>query len=134
MPINKLILVSVLVKDQDEAIAFYCDKLGFEKRHDIARDSGNRWVVVSPQKQNEIGIVLRKPHAGDNELITKELDREIGRGTLWTFSTSDCQATYEELRAKGVKFVQKPYNSEFGVEAIFQDIYENRFQLLEVTA
>ena len=131
MGINKLILVTILVKDQDEALDFYVNKLGFVKKHDIPTGT-SRWLVVAPTKQNEIGIVLRKPHAGDNELITKELDREIGKGTLWTFSTSNCEEVYQDLKSKGVKFVQSPTSGTFGKEAIFQDLYGNRFSILEV--
>jgi predicted enzyme related to lactoylglutathione lyase len=60
------------------------------------------------------------------------MDREIGRGTLWTFSTSNCEATYKELRSKGVNFIQEPVKGEFGIEAIFEDLYENRFSILEI--
>lgn len=133
MPINKLILVSILVKDQDEALDFYEGKLGFEKKHDIPSHADSRWLIVAPKNQKEMGIVLRKPHASDNELITTELDREIGRGSVWTFSTSNCKETYKELSNKGVKFIQKPGIGEYGTEAIFEDPYGNRFRLLEVS-
>lgn len=133
MPINKLILVSVLVKDQDEALKFYMEKLGFIKKHDLQTGLDSRWLVVAPSKQNEIGIVLRKPHAGYNELITNELDKEIGRGTQWTFSTTNCKETFEELRKKGVNFIQEPTVGEFGIEAIFEDLYDNRFSILEIS-
>lgn len=133
MPINKLILVSVMVKDQDEALKFYTEKLGFVKKHDIPTGAKSRWVAVAPKSQKEMAIVLRKPHASDFEIITSELDKELGKGTLWTFSTSNCQETYEELKSKGVKFDIPPTKGNYGIEAVFEDLYGNRFGLLEVS-
>ena len=132
MTINKLILVTILVQDLDEALEFYEQKLGFVKKHDIPTGSETRWLVVAPSKQNEIGIVLRKPNAINNELITKEVDKELGRGSLWTFSTTNCKETYKDLKSRGVKFVQEPSPGDFGIEAVFQDLYGNRFSLLEI--
>ncbi len=135
LSINKLILVTVLVRDQDEALDFYCNMLGFEKRHDYPLPSSEdeRWLTVTPKNQKEIAIVLRKPRVADNELITSELDLKIGRGALWTFSTTNCNETYEKLKSKGVKFTTPPLRQSFGLEAVFEDLYGNRFSILEVT-
>jgi catechol 2,3-dioxygenase-like lactoylglutathione lyase family enzyme len=136
--INKLILITVIVRDQEEALDFYCNKLGFEKKHDLPLPSRSRederWLTVAPKHQKELAIVLRKPHADDNELITSELDLQIGRGTLWTFSTTSMDSTYETLKANGVKFPVPPVKQAYGVEAVFEDLYGNRFALLEVQA
>jgi predicted enzyme related to lactoylglutathione lyase len=129
--------VTILVRDQEEALDFYCNKLGFEKRHDFPLPSvsieGDRWLTVAPKNQKEIAIVLRKPHADALELVTSELDLQIGRGTLWTFATSDCRAAYNKLKENGVKFHAPPTKQSYGLEAIFEDLYGNRFAILEVT-
>jgi catechol 2,3-dioxygenase-like lactoylglutathione lyase family enzyme len=133
MTINKLILVTVLVRDQDKSLDYYTNKLGFEKRQDLVdRATGFRWLTVAPVNQKELAIVIRKPHADDHELLTSEFDSTIGKGTLWSFSTSDCQKTYDELKSNGVKFLSPPTKKDHGVEAIFEDLDGNRFNLLEV--
>ena len=95
--INKLILSTILVKDLDRALDFYCNKLGFIKKHDIQRDK-ERWLTIAPKNQNEIEFLLRTPQANNNELIIKEMNQTIGRGTLFTFSTNDLESTYRDLK------------------------------------
>ncbi|MCY3413662.1 MAG: VOC family protein [Candidatus Heimdallarchaeota archaeon] len=133
MTINKLIVTSILVGNQDEALKFYTEKLGFEKRQDLAiPTTTERWLTVSPKNQKEIQFLLRKPRAGENELIIKEVQAKIGKGSLWTFSTNNCQETYEMLASLGVEFIYPPYKSLLGMEAIFADPFGNRFTLLEI--
>ena len=88
MVINKLIVTSVLVTDQDEALEFYINKLGFEKRHDLPIPGlqGERWLTIAPKNQKEIEIRLRKPRAGENELVIKEMSQKIGRIPLDFFN------------------------------------------------
>ena len=133
MVINKLIITSILVENQEEALSFYCDKLGFEKRIDLPIPGTNeRWLTIAPKHQKEIEILLRKPRAGENELVIQEMNQKIGKGSLWTFSTNDCHETYTELVSKGVEFISPPTKSIMGVEAVFLDLYGNRFTLLEI--
>ncbi|MHA2030898.1 MAG: VOC family protein [Candidatus Kariarchaeaceae archaeon] len=133
MTINKLILVTVLVRNQEKSLEFYTKNLGFEKRQDLVdKSTGFRWLSVAPVNQKELAILIRKPHANDHELLTSEFDSTIGKGTLWSFSTSDCQKTYDELKNNGVKFLSPPTRKDHGIEAIFEDLDGNRFNLLEV--
>ena len=134
MPLNKLILTSIIVRDQDEALKFYTDTLGFIMKHDfmIPGGQGERWLTIAPLNQKELEIRLRKPRASENELILREMSRTIGRGSSWTFSTDDCVKTHEELSNKGVKFISRPSKSVNGVEAVFEDLDGNRFTILEV--
>ena len=126
-------MVTILVRDQDAALEFYIKKLDFEKRQDIQiPNTDARWITVAPSNQKEIVIVLRKPHAQDHELLQKALDSEIGKGTLWTFSTSDCKESYEALKKKGVNFPTEPNKQPHGIEAIFEDLDGNRFNLLQI--
>ena len=134
MTINKLILVTILVRDQDKSLKFYTDILEFEKKQDLVdKKTGFRWLTVAPINQKEIAIVIRKPLASNHELLTAEFDSTIGKGTLWSFSTSNCQETYEKLKSKGVKFLDPPTKGDHGIEAVFEDIDGNRFNLLEVS-
>lgn len=134
MVINKLIVTSILVRDQEEALDYYTKVLGFVKRNDFAipGKKGERWLTVAPKNQKEIEILLRKPRAGENELVIKEIEQKIGKGSVSTFSTDDCQHAYQVLSKKGVSFISPPAKSINGVQAVFEDLYGNRFTLLEI--
>jgi predicted enzyme related to lactoylglutathione lyase len=127
-----LTVISVLVKDQDEALHFYTEKLGLEKRADISFGPGLRFLTVAPRGQQKPEIALAQPDAERHgaEHI-RELTRHIGQGAPWVFDTEDCRKTYETLLARGVKFVSAPTKQLYGVEAVFEDPYGNIFALLE---
>lgn len=129
--INKLILTTILVRDLDKALDFYCNKLGFIKKHDFQRDK-ERWLTIAPKNQNELEFVLRTPQANDNELIIREMNQTIGKGTMFTFSTNDLASTYLDFKNKGIKFISEPTNQIEGKMAIFEDLDGNRFSLLEI--
>lgn len=130
--ISKLNIVTILVHDQEKALAFYTEKLGLEKRSDQMFGPSVRWVTVAPKGQSEVEIVLQKPEAAlHGEQQAKEMTALVGKNPTWSFGTSDCRKTYETLKAKGVKFVSPPTKMPYGVEAIFLDLYSNSFSLLE---
>ena len=130
--ITQLAMIPVLVNDQDEALYFYTEKLGLEKRSDVQFGPGMRWLTVAPKGQKRPEIALAKPDARlHGEERIRELMERIGQGTLWVFGTDNCCKTYEMLRARGVKFLSAPTKQLYGVEAIFEDPYGNRFSLLE---
>ena len=129
---TQLAMVSVFVKDQDEALAFYTEKLGLEKRADVTYGPGLRFVSVAPRGQHKPEIALAKP---DETLHSVERIQEImariGRSIHYMFDTDDCQRMYETLCERGVKFVSEPTRQLYGVEAIFEDLDGNMFSLLE---
>ena len=130
--IIKLIRVTVLVRDQDEALQFYTEKLGLEKRDDLMFGPGARWLTVAPKGQQDIEIVLQKPEPGmHGEQGAAEMLSHIGHGTTWVFATDDCRADYETLRARGVTFLSPPSDQPYGVEAVFEDLYGNSVSLLQ---
>ncbi len=131
MSINKLILVTILVNDFDVALDFYCNKLGFTKRMDRKTET-SRFITIQPKNQKEIEIILRKPHAMLNELLTLEMRKVIKTGPLWSFSTSDIDEAYNDMSAKGVKITQTPFQGELGRTMIFEDPFGNSFSLIEV--
>jgi predicted enzyme related to lactoylglutathione lyase len=130
--ITQLAMVSVLVKDQDEALRFYTEKLGLEKRSDVTFGPGLRWLTVAPKGQKRPEIALAKPdaslHGADR---MHELMGRIGQGIPWVFNTDDCRMAYELLRSRGVTFISPPTNQLYGIEAVFEDPYGNTFALLE---
>ena len=125
-------MVSVFVKDQDEALTFYTEKLGLEKRTDVSYGPGLRFVTVAPQGQRKPEIALAKP---DETLHSVERVQEIlarvGHNVHYLFDTDNCQEMYERLCARGIKFVSSPTRQLYGVEAIFEDLDGNMFSLLE---
>ncbi len=130
--INRLSRVTILVRDQDEALSFYTEKLGLEKRADMTLGPGMRWLTVAPKGQTELEIVLQQPNpAIHGEEGAKALLSRVGQGTTWVFTTDDCPKTYEELRSRGVNFRSPPQQRPYGMEAIFEDLYGNTFSLLQ---
>jgi catechol 2,3-dioxygenase-like lactoylglutathione lyase family enzyme len=133
--ITKLSHSTLYVKNQEKALEFYRDKLGFKVIMDVTMDNGFRWITVQPQDQKDIEIVLMEPKEGpmfDAE-AAKAIDTLLTRGLMGAgvFDTNDCQATYDELKKRGVEFVQPPAERFYGTEAIFKDDCGNWFSLTQ---
>jgi predicted enzyme related to lactoylglutathione lyase len=131
----KLAAAQLLVHDQDEALAFYTEKLGMEVRVDATRpDMGNfRWLTVGPVGQPEIQIVLMAipgPPVIDEE-SAEQLRSLMAKGAVGALylETDDCQAVYEELTARGVEFVQPPEERPYGVDSGLRDPSGNYIKL-----
>jgi catechol 2,3-dioxygenase-like lactoylglutathione lyase family enzyme len=128
--IEKLSHTSIYVLDQDSAYDFYVNKLGFEVRTDATMENGFRWLTVGPKAQPDLEIVLMPvAHAKDADALA-DLVRKgtFGAGVL---ETSDCRQTYDELKAKGVKFRSEPEEQFYGVEAIMEDDSGNWFSMTQ---
>jgi catechol 2,3-dioxygenase-like lactoylglutathione lyase family enzyme len=133
--IHRLSHTTIYVLDQNAAYDFYVNKLGFDVRTDQTMDNGFRWLTVSPKGQPDLEIVLMAIQPGPKwDQKTVDTLRELvsagvfGAGVL---ETSDCARTYEELKAKGVEFLQPPADRFYGVEALFRDDSGNWFSLCE---
>jgi catechol 2,3-dioxygenase-like lactoylglutathione lyase family enzyme len=114
--------VTVLVKDYDTALAWYTHVLGFKKTEDRAFGPGRRWLVVAPEGNDQMGIVLEVPNADRSTA-----DR-IGKETNWVFEVVDCTQFYEALRVQGVHFIDPPKRQPWGTtQAVFEDPYGNIF-------
>ena len=125
-------MVSVFVNDQDEALQFYTEKLGLEKRIDVTYGPGMRWVTVAPRGQRRPEIALAKPDATlHNRAYLQEVKERTGHGIAWMFDTDNCRQSYETLLARGVLFITTPTKQLYGIEAVFADPYGNIFSLLE---
>ncbi len=127
-----LAMVSVLVNDQDEALQFYTEKLGLEKRIDVTYGPGMRWVTVAPKGQRKPEIALATPDPTlHNVAYLKELKERTNHGIAWMFDTDNCRQSYETLLARGVMFITTPTKQLYGIEAVFADPDGNIFSLLE---
>ena len=129
----------VWVHDQDEALAFYTDKLGMEVRSDVTLpEMGNfRWLTVGPPGQEDVSIVLMaipgQPMLSDE--TADEIRNLMAKGFAGTvfLTTDDCRATYEELKARGVEFTEEPEERPYGIDSGFRDPSGNSFRLTQVT-
>jgi uncharacterized glyoxalase superfamily protein PhnB len=129
----------VWVNDQDEALEFYTKKLGMEVRADVTLpEMGDfRWLAVGPAGQPDMSIVLMPvpgPPMMDAE-TADELRTLMAKGFAGTvfLVTDDCQASYEDLKSRGVEFVQAPEERPYGIDSGFRDPFGNQFRLTQVT-
>jgi catechol 2,3-dioxygenase-like lactoylglutathione lyase family enzyme len=133
--ITKMSHVSIYVLDQNSAYDFYVNKLGFKVHTDAPMGPGARWLTVTPKEQPELEISLMavKPGMGFTEESAKKMRDLIQAGTFGfgVFETKNIQATYEELKAKGVEFTKAPTKEFYGTEALFKDDSGNWFSLGE---
>jgi uncharacterized glyoxalase superfamily protein PhnB len=132
--ITKLTIVGIMVRDQEEALRFYTEVLGFEKRTDQEFGPGMRWLTVAPKEQKEVEIVLQLPMAAMmGEERAKELMAQVGKAPTWSFTVDNCRKTHEELKAKGVKFQSPPKEEFYGIEAVCEDLYGITLSLVELS-
>jgi catechol 2,3-dioxygenase-like lactoylglutathione lyase family enzyme len=122
----KIAAVTYLVRDYDEAIRWFVDVLGFELRQDQKLDDDKRWVLVAP-KGAESGFVLAKA-SGANQ--TAEIGKAAGGRVAYFLHVDHFDATYKELLKRGVQFYEIPRQETYGMVAVFEDIYQNRWDLL----
>jgi catechol 2,3-dioxygenase-like lactoylglutathione lyase family enzyme len=132
--ISAITTSSLFVLDQDEALGFYCGKLGLEVGIDA--DLGfMRWLTVVVPGEPGREILLEKPGPPSMDDATAETVRELvskGAGGGWIgFSTDDCRRTYEELLAKGVEFTQEPQERDYGVDCGLRDPFGNAIRIVQ---
>jgi uncharacterized glyoxalase superfamily protein PhnB len=134
----KLSVAQLWVNDQEEALAFYTKKLGFEVRSDVTLpELGNfRWLTVGPAGQPDVAIVLMAipgPPVMDSETASqvRTLMAKGFAGTVF-LTTDDVQASYEELSGRGVEFVEQPEERPYGIDSSFRDPSGNNIRLTQV--
>ena len=127
--LTKLAVVTILVRDQDEALQFYTEKLGLEKMDDMSFGEGNRWLTVTGPKQKDVQIFLQKADSFGINLMD-----HVGKAPTWAFNTDNCRETYRVLKERGVKFLSEPKEQPWGIEAICEDLYGNKFSIVEEPA
>ncbi|MDP9230366.1 MAG: VOC family protein [Bacteroidota bacterium] len=134
--ITKLSHTSFFVNDQEKAYDFYVNKLGFKVHTDATMENGFRWLTVTPPEQPDLEIVLF-PATGNSTGFDDDVKNALkllldkgamGAGAMYT---PDCRATYEELKAKGVKFKSEPKEQFYGIEAIITDGCGNWFSMTQ---
>lgn len=136
--LKQITYANVWVHDQDEALAFYTEKLGLELREDVtlAEMGGFRWLTVGTPGQQDFALALITipgPPVFDEE-TRNQLQTLVAKGATGGvfFATDDCQGTYEELKERGVEFSQEPTKQPYGVDAGFRDPFGNQMRMVQM--
>lgn len=128
---QKIAHVALLVRDYDEAILFFTEKLKFSLVEDTALSDTKRWVLVAPPGAKECCLLLAK---AANEEQQKSIGNQTGGRVFMFLFTNDFWRDYDEMIARGVRFVRQPMKEAYGTVAVFEDLYGNLWDLLEPTA
>jgi catechol 2,3-dioxygenase-like lactoylglutathione lyase family enzyme len=129
---NQSILhVALIVRDYDDAIDFYCNKLNFTLIDDTYQpEQDKRWVVVSPPGQGGTNLLLARAATPEQE---KFIGNQSGGRVFLFLQTDNFQRDYDSMRAAGVTFVRDPKQEEYGTVAVFKDLYGNLWDLFQPT-
>jgi catechol 2,3-dioxygenase-like lactoylglutathione lyase family enzyme len=119
--------IALVVRDYDEAIAFYTQKLSFRLLEDTVLSEAKRWVLVAPPGSNECSILLAKAAAPAQENV---IGNQTGGRVFLFLRTDDFYRDYESLLEKGVRFVRPPVREDYGTVAVFEDLYGNLWDLI----
>ncbi len=125
---RKIASVALVVRDYDEAIAFFVDCLGFSLVEDSPLSGGKRWVVVAPSDGDGSTLVLAR--AANPEQLAHVGNQTGGRVFLF-LHTDDFWRDYERMKSHGVRFAEGPREEPFGTVAVFLDLYGNRWDLVQ---
>ena len=126
---QSIIHVALVVRDYDEAIAFFCQKLHFELVEDTYQpEQDKRWVVVSPPGSSGTSLLLARASTPEQEAF---IGRQTGGRVFLFLSTDDFWRDYNEMLSLGIKFVREPKTESYGTVAVFEDLYGNLWDLVE---
>jgi len=127
---QSIVHVALLVRDYDEAIEFYTNKLHFSLLEDTYQpEQDKRWVVVSPPGSAGTTLLLAKAATPEQEAF---VGNQSGGRVFLFLNTDDFWRDYENMVAKGIKFVREPKEEQYGIVAVFEDLYGNRWDLLQM--
>ena len=120
--------IALVVKEYDEAIAFYTEKLDFQLLEDTDLGNGKRWVMVAPPGAKETCLLLAR---AANEEQAKSIGNQTGGRVFLFLFTDDFERDYHKLRERDVHFVRPPQDFTYGRVAVFEDLYGNLWDLIE---
>ncbi len=126
---QSIIHVALVVRDYDEAIEFYCQKLHFKLVEDSYQpEQDKRWVVVAPPGSNGTNLLLARASTPEQEAC---IGGQTGGRVFLFLSTDDFWRDYNEMLSAGINFVREPKNAPYGTVAVFEDLYGNLWDLIE---
>jgi len=127
---QSIVHIALVVKDYDEAIDFYTQKLNFELIEDTYQpEQDKRWVVVSPPGSNGVTLLLAKASKPEQESF---IGNQSGGRVFLFLNTDDFWRDYNRMKSDGIKFVRDPKEQDYGMVAVFEDLYGNLWDLLEL--
>jgi catechol 2,3-dioxygenase-like lactoylglutathione lyase family enzyme len=122
--------VTLVVREYDEAIAFFTEKLGFHLLEDSALGDGKRWVVVQPDGPASLRLLLARASTPDE---IRSIGNQTGGRVFLFLQTDNFWDDYRNMQSRGVKFLESPREESYGTVAVFQDLYHNKWDLLMPT-
>lgn len=129
---QSILHVALVVRDYDEAIAFYCDRLGFTLVEDTYQpEQEKRWVVVAPPGSSGTTLLLARATSPEQEAA---IGNQTGGRVFLFLQTDDFWRDYERMQADGIKFIREPKEAAYGIVAVFADLYGNLWDLVERAA
>jgi catechol 2,3-dioxygenase-like lactoylglutathione lyase family enzyme len=126
---QSLLHVALVVRDYDEAIAFFTEQLDFDLLEDrYVPEQNKRWVVVAPPGSTGASLLLARPSSPDQESF---VGNQTGGRVTFFLATDDFIRDYETMRSRGIEFVRAPKTEPYGTVAVFKDLYGNLWDLIE---
>lgn len=127
---QNIVHIALVVKDYDEAIDFYVNKLNFELIEDIYQpEQDKRWVVVAPPNSHGTTLLLARASKPEQEDF---IGNQAGGRVFLFLNTDDFWRDYNHMTSIGIKFVREPQEQDYGTVAVFEDLYGNRWDLLQL--
>lgn len=127
---QSIIHIALVVRDYDEAISFYTEKLHFTLVEDTYQSEQNkRWVVVSPPNANGTTLLLARASKSEQQSF---VGNQTGGRVFLFLNTDDFWRDYNEMVSRGIKFVRPPKEASYGMVAVFEDLYGNLWDLLQI--
>ncbi|WP_130734158.1 VOC family protein [Flavobacterium sp. J27] len=121
-------IITLVVKDYDEAIAFYTQRLAFKLLEDSYINTEKRWVLIAPKNSQECAILLAK--AANNEQ-KKHIGNQTGGRVFLFLYTDSFWEDYQKMLANKIRFLENPRNESYGIVVVFEDLYGNKWDLIE---
>lgn len=125
---QRIAQITLVVKDYDEAIKFYTERLDFNLLEDTEIDEHKRWVRIAPPGANETCLLLAK---ADNEKQMASIGNQAGGRVGFFLFTDDFERDYTKMKDRGINFLRSKAKFEYGTVAVFEDLYGNMWDLIE---
>ena len=126
---NTISHISLIVHNQEEACAFYTEKLGFVITESHKADDGTYfWLTIAPTKESTTHLTLLLPQQPEDATI---IGKQSGSIPFFVMLTDDCHKTTQELAAKGVTFIKQPTSEFWGIDAVIEDLYGNKIDICQ---
>lgn len=130
-PTQSIAHVTYLVREYDESISFFTQKLGFTLLEDTDMGGGKRWVVVRPPNSHGTSLLLARPANPEQAAFVGKQ----GGGRVFLFlHTDNFQRDHAAMSARGIRFLESPRHEPYGTVAVFEDLYGNKWDLLQLAA